>query len=111
MSKSSALKAEVAEKQEAKAALLEEAEKAGQIREEEHKAWEADNADDVQAEHLVSSAKQVLEDFYRENHFVFAQRLTAKEVPVEAGKAPPPPPPTWDAPYNGASEANQGIVA
>lgn len=88
----------------------EELEKATRMRENEHEAWMKTDADDKEAAETVMSAKEVLENFYKENDLVLMQ----KKQPVtgmRAGEAPPPPPPTWEGGYGGKTGEATGIVA
>merc|ERR1719446_1612430 len=89
--------------------VTEELDKAQQMRDDEHKEWEAADRDDGAAAELVDRAKSVLADFYSDNGLVFVQKK--KMDPVVAGEAPPPPPATWEAPYGGKTGESQGIVA
>jgi len=102
------LQAEIAEKEQAVAALKADLQKATEIREAEHLEWKGNDADDKAAADLIEQAKVVLEKFYEENNLVLVQR---RVVPVEAGKAPPPPPATWEAPYAAGTQEGKGIVA
>mmetsp|Transcript_89659 Transcript_89659/g.141549 ORF Transcript_89659/g.141549 Transcript_89659/m.141549 type:complete len:735 (+) Transcript_89659:54-2258(+) len=85
-------------------------EKATRMREEENAAWLVTDKDDKDAAETVMSAKEVLENFYKENDLVLMQ----KKQPVtgmKAGEAPPPPPPTWEGGYGGKTGESIGIVA
>merc|ERR1719346_702512 len=68
-------------------------------------------ADDEAARELVAQATAVLENFYKENDLMFAQKAVKQPFESEAGKAPPPPPTTWDAPYQGKTDESTGIIA
>merc|ERR1719203_995807 len=83
----------------------EELKAATRIRDDEHAAWKVTDKDDKAAEETVLSARDVLENFYKENKLVLAQKGKAP------GEAPPPPPPTWDASYGGKTGESMGIVA
>jgi len=88
----------------------EQLKKATQMRDDEHAAWLITDKDDKEAAETVLSAKDVLENFYKENDLVLMQ----KKQPVtgmKAGEAPPPPPPTWDGGYGGKTGEATGIVA
>jgi DNA repair exonuclease SbcCD ATPase subunit len=83
----------------------EELKAATRIRDDEHAAWKVTDKDDKAAEETVLSARDVLENFYKETKLVLAQKGKAP------GEAPPPPPPTWDASYGGKTGESMGIVA
>jgi len=88
----------------------EELEKATRMRADENANWLMTDADDKAAAETVTSAKEVLEDFYKENDLVLMQ----KKQPVtgmKAGEAPPPPPATWEGGYGGKTGEATGIVA
>merc|ERR1719284_1693399 len=60
----------------------------------------------------VANAKKVLENFYRDNNLVLAQKSSKQPVEgMAAGEAPPPPPPTWEGGYGGKTGESQGIVS
>merc|ERR1719230_1844234 len=101
------IQAEIEEKEKAKKTLLEELQKATEIREAEHLEWVQNDKDDKAAVKLIEMASEVLENFYKDNNLVFVQR---RVVPVEAGKAPPPPPETWTEPYAAGTEEGKGII-
>jgi chromosome segregation ATPase len=102
------ISAEIKSKDEEIAHITEEMSEAKQQRERENEDWVRSNADDEQAIQVVNSAKDVLENFYKENNLVFSQ--TAKAPTVAAGEAPPPPPKTWDEPYGGKKQESGSIV-
>jgi len=84
------------------------------VRTDEHAEWQQSDKDDKAASELVARAKDVLENFYKENGLggvAFVQQEPYKIGKVEAGKAPPPPPTTWEAPYGGKKDVSTGIVA
>jgi hypothetical protein len=87
----------------------EELKKATRMREDEHAAWMKTDKDDKEAAETVMSAKEVLEEFYKENDLVLVQKQPV--TGMKAGEAPPPPPPTWEAPYGGKTGEAMGIVA
>merc|ERR1719454_779130 len=57
------------------------------------------------------SAKEVLENFYKENDLVFVQKSKQPVTGMKAGEAPPPPPATWEGGYGGKTGESMGIVA
>merc|ERR1740138_952849 len=73
----------------------EELDKAQRMRDDEHRAWLATDKDDKAAAETVESAKNVLEQFYKEKGLVFMQTAKQPVSGMEAGDAPPPPPATW----------------
>jgi hypothetical protein len=87
----------------------EEMKEAEQLRERENQDWARSNAEDEQAIQCVNNAKEVLENFYKDNELVLVQQVVSVPV-VTAGDAPPPPPQTWDAPYGGKSQESGSIV-
>jgi hypothetical protein len=89
----------------------EELKKATRMREDEHAAFLVTDKDDKEAAETVMSAKEVLEEFYRENDLVLMQKGKQPVTGMKAGEAPPPPPPTWEAPYGGKTGEAMGIVA
>jgi len=89
----------------------EELAKATQMREDENTAWKVTDKDDKEAAATVQSAKEVLENFYRQNGLVFAQKAKQPVSGMAAGDAPPPPPPTWEGDYGGKTGESMGIVA
>jgi hypothetical protein len=102
------LEKKIVEAEKKKAETAEELKKATELREEEKAEFLKSMKDDMAAAELVEMAKGVLEDFYKSNGLVFAQKSSAPEV--VAGEAPPPPPPTWEGGYGGKTEETQGIV-
>jgi FtsZ-binding cell division protein ZapB len=98
------LKAEYAETE---AALA----KATRMRKDEHAAWQVTDKDDKEAAATVESAKEVLENFYKENDLVFTQKSKQPVTGMAAGEAPPPPPATWEGGYGGKTGETSGIVA
>jgi len=84
-------------------------EKAQRMRDDEHAAWLITDKDDKEAAATVESAKEVLENFYKENDLVFVQKQPV--TGMAAGDAPPPPPATWEGGYGGKTGESQGIVA
>merc|ERR1719215_1682317 len=83
-----------------------------QVRADENKEWLATDKDDKDAKELVLSAKNVILQFYSDNGLMFAQKgKVGQPFESQAGEAPPPPPPTWEAPYGGKVDEQQGIVA
>lgn len=99
------IEAEIQGKEEEIEDIQKELEEAREIRTAEHAEWLKTDKDDEDAAKLVDDATKVLEAFYEEHKFL-------QEPPeVMAGEAPPPPPSTWEAPYKGKQEENQGIVA
>merc|ERR550514_1140629 len=79
------------------------------LRQRENEDWARSNSDDDQAIQVVNSAKEVLENFYKDNDLVLAQQVRRAPV-VTAGEAPPPPPQTWEAPYGGKTQESGSIV-
>merc|ERR1719298_1738 len=57
------------------------------------------------------NAKNVLQNFYKENKLVFAQKAKQPVSGMEAGEAPPPPPATWEGGYGGKTGESMGIVS
>jgi len=104
-----ALGKQVEEAAKKKIQTTEELAEAETLREKENAAFKKNMADDMAAAQLVEMAIGVLEDFYKENGLVFAQKSSAPQV--VAGEAPPPPPTTWDGGYGGKPEESQGIVS
>jgi len=105
------MEAEIKEKNEAIATLQQELKEATELRAKENAEWKASDADDKAAAELVNNAKEVLASFYSDNKLVLAQQAPYVYEAVEAGKAPPPPPTTWEAPYGGKTDEQNGIVA
>mmetsp|Transcript_106419 Transcript_106419/g.185123 ORF Transcript_106419/g.185123 Transcript_106419/m.185123 type:complete len:696 (+) Transcript_106419:81-2168(+) len=66
-------------------------------REAEHLAWKESDADDTEAASLVSDAKDVLENFYKDNSLAFVQGARQ--------------PDTWDGTYKGATTEKNGIIS
>merc|ERR1719316_139942 len=66
---------------------------------------------DKEAAALVAQAKEVLENFYKDNDLVLMQKSKQPVTGMAAGDAPPPPPPTWEGGYGGKTGESQGIVA
>jgi len=89
----------------------EELEDAKKIREAENEEWKASDADDKKAAVLVDEAKDILENFYKDNSLSLEQLGNRQAPEIKAGKAPPPPPSTWEGDYKGAKEESQGIIA
>jgi len=89
--------------------VTEELASATKIRKDEHAAWLVTDKDDKDAADTVKNAKEVLENFYKENKLVLVQH--GKAPVVAAGEAPPPPPPTWEGGYGGKTGESMGIVA
>jgi hypothetical protein len=85
--------------------------KATKMREDEHAAWMITDKDDKEAAETVMSAKDVLENFYKENDLVLVQKGKQPVTGMAAGEAPPPPPPTWEGGYGGKTGEATGIVA
>jgi len=86
--------------------------KAQRMRNDENAAWKITDKDDKDAAATVASAKKVLENFYRDNNLVLAQKSSKQPVEgMAAGEAPPPPPPTWEGGYGGKTGEAQGIVS
>lgn len=85
--------------------------KAQRMRDDEHAAWKVTDKDDKDAAETVMSAKNVLENFYKENDLVFAQKGKQPVTGMAAGEAPPPPPPTWEGGYGGKTGESEGIVS
>merc|ERR1719460_1548197 len=81
------------------------------MREDENASWKVTDKDDKDAAATVQSAKEVLENFYKENDLVFAQKAKQPVSGMAAGDVPPPPPPTWEGGYGGKTGESQGIVA
>jgi len=87
-----------------------ELKKASDNRKAENAAWKVTDKDDTDAAATVASAKKVIEDFYKDNKLVLAQK--AIQPATVAGAAPPPPPATWDSGgYGGKTGESTGIVA
>jgi regulator of replication initiation timing len=94
---------------EEKKKVKEELEAAEKIRKEETEAWKVTDKDDKEAADTVKDAKQVLQDYYKEN---FKLLQTGHHAPeVVDGEAPPPPPPTWDGGYGGKKGESTGIIS
>merc|ERR1719174_754558 len=89
----------------------EELAKATTMREDENAAWKVTDKEDKQAAATVKSAKEVLENFYKENDLVFVQKSKQPVEGMAAGDAPPPPPPTWEGDYGGKTGKANGIVS
>mmetsp|Transcript_9973 Transcript_9973/g.14921 ORF Transcript_9973/g.14921 Transcript_9973/m.14921 type:complete len:304 (+) Transcript_9973:531-1442(+) len=104
------LTAEIDAKTEDVANLNAELKSATALREEEHTEWVATDKDDKDALALVNQAKVVLEQFYIDNNMAFVQKRQAPFTSV-AGEAPPPPPSTWETPYGGKQEEQQGVTS
>jgi len=88
--------------------------RATEIRDGEHKAWEATDADDAEAAVFVQQAKEVLQKFYEDNNLMLTQvgvRQPEVSAAVVAGQAPPPPPATWEGPYKGKIGESTGILS
>jgi len=97
----------IAEHTETKDALA----KAQEMRNKENTAWKGTDADDKAAAETVASAKEVLENFYKDNDLVLAQVGKQPVSGMAAGDAPPPPPATWEGGYGGKTGESQGIVS
>jgi hypothetical protein len=82
---------------------------AEELRQRENEDWARSNADDDQAIQVVNSAKEVLENFYKDNDLALVQQVKRAPV-VTAGDAPPPPPQTWEEPYGGKTQESGSIV-
>merc|ERR1719506_1015603 len=117
----SKLLAEIAEKEEQLAQLHKEMDEAALNRKLEHTEYKKAKAMDEAALALIIKAKDTLENFYKDNDLVLAQRsrvprASATPPPsagpgATAGQAPPPPPSTWDQPYGGKTQESMGVVA
>jgi len=115
------LKAEIKEKEEQLAQLHKEMDEAALNRKLEHTEYKKAKAMDEAALALIIKAKDTLENFYKDNDLVLAQRsrvprASATPPPsagpgATAGQAPPPPPSTWDQPYGGKTQESMGVVA
>merc|ERR1719401_1452411 len=79
------LKAEIEGVEAQKKKVEEELEAATRIRDDEHAAWLVTDKDDKAAEEIVTNAKDVLENFYKENKLVLTQ--TERIPVVDAGEA------------------------
>jgi len=85
---------------------------AADLRKKEHAEWLVSNKEDEEAAETVTSARDVLANFYKEKGLAFVQQGSDADAPeVEAGEAPPPPPATWEGDYGGQTQVSQGIVA
>merc|ERR1719324_998795 len=114
------LKAEIKEKEEQLAQLHKEMDEAALNRKLEHTEYKKAKAMDEAALALIIKAKDTLENFYKDNDLVLAQRsrvprASATPPPsagpgATAGQAPPPPPSTWDQPYGGKTQESMGVV-
>jgi len=91
--------------------IQEQMREAERVRQAEFAEWQQSDKDDEAAVELVSRARDVLADFYKDNGLVFVQQEPYKIGAVEAGLAPPPPPTTWEAPYGGKKDETEGITA
>merc|ERR1719473_535406 len=100
--------AEIAEKKAAVEDLQKQLAEAQKNREAENAEWVSSDQVDKAAAETVANAKEVLEQFYKENKLVLVQ---GREVPLVTGEAPPPPPKTWEAPYGGKTDESMGILA
>jgi len=110
------LTAEIEEKTQQVKDIKAELKEMTEIREKENAEWKTSDHDDKAAKDLVLQSKEVLAKFYLENGLMLAQKNKAgakRQTPFvsAAGEAPPPPPPTWEAPYGGKTDEQQGIVA
>merc|ERR1719313_3207576 len=115
------LKAEIKEKEEQLAQLHKEMDEAALNRKLEHTEYKKAKAMDEAALALILNRKDTLENFYKDNDLVLAQRsrvprASATPPPsagpgATAGQAPPPPPSTWDQPYGGKTQESMGVVA
>jgi len=85
--------------------------KAQRMRNDEHTAWENTDRDDKAAAETVQSARDVLEQFYKENNLKFMQKSAQPVTGMAGGDAPPPPPATWEGDYGGKTGESQGIIA
>jgi len=106
--------AEIEKEVEEKKAEIKEIEKelkeATKIREEETAEFEKNKKDDEDAAVIVANAREVLEQFYKENALL-QQKKQQPQFTSKAGEAPPPPPPTWSEPYKGKQEPSEGVIA
>eukprot|EP00932_Pfiesteria_piscicida_P003046 SRR837773.12961.p2 GENE.SRR837773.12961~~SRR837773.12961.p2 ORF type:complete len:242 (+),score=91.14 SRR837773.12961:39-728(+) len=102
---------EIEQKTQEIAELHKELEEATAMRRSEHANWQVSDKEDKAAKEVVLQAKEVLANFYSENGLMLAQTRKAGREPFvsQAGEAPPPPPPTWEAPYGGKTEEQQGV--
>merc|ERR1719174_1069791 len=113
--------AEIKAKEEQLAQLHKEMDEAALNRKLEHTEYKKAKAMDEAALALIIKAKDTLENFYKDNDLVLAQRsrvprASATPPPsagpgATAGQAPPPPPSTWDQPYGGKTQESMGVVA
>mmetsp|Transcript_47450 Transcript_47450/g.103130 ORF Transcript_47450/g.103130 Transcript_47450/m.103130 type:complete len:717 (-) Transcript_47450:136-2286(-) len=89
--------------------------KATEIRKQENAAFISSKKDDEDAVKVVQQAVAVLQEFYQSQAQSLVQRRGGRQEPSDAmsgpGQAPPPPPATWESPYAGSQEENQGIIA
>merc|ERR1719182_1398791 len=81
------------------------------MREDENAAWKLTDKDDKEAAATVMRAKEVLENFYKDNDLNFIQKAKQPVEGMAAGEAPPPPPPTFEGGYGGKTGEAQGIVS
>jgi len=110
-SKIAELTAEIEAKTQQVAETMQELKEATEMREKEHAEWMATDKDDKDAKTIVGNAKEVLAKFYSENGLMLVQKSKQQPFVSASGEAPPPPPPTWEAPYGGKTDEQQGIVA
>lgn len=116
-SKVAELTSEIQDKEAQVAAINQELNQTAVERQDEHAEYLVAKKDDQDAASLVSNAKQVLSNFYKDNKLMLAQQKHAGLVQKgpfqsEAGKAPPPPPQTWKNPtYGGKTAETTGILA
>jgi len=110
-SKIAELTAEIEAKTQQVAETTQELKEATEMRQKEHAEWMATDKDDKDAKTVVGSAKEVLAKFYSENGLMLVQKSKQQPFVSASGEAPPPPPPTWEAPYGGKTDEQQGIVA
>jgi chromosome segregation ATPase len=89
--------------------IKKELKEAADLRKKENLEWQTSSKEDEEAAETVLSARDVLENFYKDNKLVFVQKAAAPEV--VAGEAPPPPPATWEGDYGGATGESMGIVS
>merc|ERR1719263_1442834 len=101
----------IEELKEEHAKTKEELKKATRMREDENAAWKLTDKDDKEAAATVMRAKEVLENFYKDNDLNFIQKAKQPVEGMAAGEAPPPPPPTFEGGYGGKTGEAQGIVS
>jgi len=99
---------EIATKQAEHDEVKAELKSATQIRADENAAWKITDKDDKDAAATVQSAKDVIQDFYKNT---MKAEVFVQQPAVTAGEAPPPPPATWGGDYGGKTGEATGIVA